>query len=339
VVALIAAATLILQPWAERPAAVVVETATPGPATRVLAVNGRTAAIRSVDLRPLVSGTLASIAVAEGEVVEAGATLAQIDASAQQTVVLQALAALDAALVAQDEARATLARTEAMGANVARVTVENAERALQAATQEVARTTAAFDGAQIRLADFTITAPIAGTVLAIDVDPGQSVDPSTVLMTLADLSELVVDTDVDEANATQIRAGQPAVLQLAGETTRRDGRVSTVSQRVDAATGALAVRLAFDAPVSAPVALTVTANIIVDSRDAAITVPRAAVVSDDAGAAVFVVAEGTARRRPVTVIDWPAARLIVTEGLAPGDIVIADATGIADGQAVAALRP
>jgi hypothetical protein len=38
----------------------------------------------------------------------------------------------------------------------------------------------------------------------------------------------------------------------------------------------------------------------------------------------------------VQVIDWPAARLIVTEGLAVGDIVIAAATGIADGQSVSA---
>ena len=40
------------------------------------------------------------------------------------------------------------------------------------------------------------------------------------------------------------------------------------------------------------------------------------------------------QRRAVQVIDWPAARLIVTEGLVAGDVVIADATGIADGQAV-----
>ena len=34
------------------------------------------------------------------------------------------------------------------------------------------------------------------------------------------------------------------------------------------------------------------------------------------------------------VIDWPAARLIVTEGLEAGDVVIADATGLVEGQAV-----
>jgi hypothetical protein len=41
----------------------------------------------------------------------------------------------------------------------------------------------------------------------------------------------------------------------------------------------------------------------------------------------------------VTVVDWPAARLIVTDGLSEGDVLITDAAGIADGQAVAVARP
>ena len=89
---------------------------------------------------------------------------------------------------------------------------------------------------------------MTGTVLALNVEPGQSIDPSTPLMTIADLGELIVETDVDEAYATQLRKGQAAVLQLAGETLLRDGRIDFVSQQVDAATGGLAIELGFDAP-------------------------------------------------------------------------------------------
>jgi len=330
---------LYFQPWAATTTGVVYETVVMAPATRVLAVNGRIAAAQSVDISPLVSGILTEVSVGEGDVVPIGANLARIDASAQQAVVRQALAGLDAAVVAQDEAQATYARSEALGNNVARVVLENAARAVQSATQEVSRMTALFDAAQIQLADFTLLAPIAGTILTLNVDPGQSVGPATDLMTLADLSQLEVETDVDEDYATQIRLDQHAVLQLAGETTLRDGRVSEVSHRVDAATGGLAVTLAFDAPVTAPIGLTVTANIIVDSRDAAMTLPRAAIVTDTEGTSVFVVADGIARRRNVQVIDWPAARLIVTEGLAPGDIVILDPTDISAGQLVSVAQP
>ena len=323
-----------LQPWMTPVPVVIVETVAFGPVTRVLAVNGRIAGVRSVDVRPLVTGTLVEVRIAEGDTVTRNQTLMQLDTAAQQAVVRQAVAGLDAALVAQDDAVATLARTRTLGANVPRVVLETAVRAEQAAAQEVARMTALLDQAQIQLEKFTIRAPIAGTVLALNVDPGQSVDPATVLLSIADLGTLVVETDVDESYATQIRTGQPTALQLSGEGKMRAGHVSFVSQRVDEDTGGLVVKLTPDAAMSAPIGLTVTANIMVDERAAAITVPRAAIVTDPTGDAVLVVTDGLAQRRAVKVIDWPAARLIVTDGLAAGDVVIADATGLTDGQAV-----
>ena len=330
---------LFLQPWASGPVVVAVETVTLAPVTRVLAVNGRIEALHSVDVRAQVGGTLADVPVIEGDSVQPGVILARIDPTAQQAILRQAVAGLDAALVTQAQAQATLERTRALGANVARTALENAETAVQTTAQEVARMTALVDQAQIQLGNFTVRAPMTGTVLALNVDPGQSIDPATVLMTIADLGQLIVETDVDEAYATQIRADMRAVLQLTGETATREGRVSYVSQRVDAATGGLAVKLVFDEPVTAPVGLTVTANIVIDRRDAALTVPRTAVVTGDGRSAVLVVADGTARLRPVSVIDWPAARLIVTEGLVPGDVLILDATGIADGQSVRVEQP
>ncbi len=328
------AALLYLQPWATPVPAVTVETVVLGPVTRVLAVNGRIAGVRSVDVRPLVSGTLVEVSVAEGDTVARSQTLMRLDTAAQQAVVRQAVAGLDAAQVALDDAVATLTRTRALGTNAARVTLESAARAEQTAAQEVARMTALFEQAQIQLEKFTILAPMSGTVLLLRADPGQSVDPATALLTIVDLGQLVVETDVDESYATQIRTGQPAALQLSGEAELRAGHVSFVSQRVASDTGGLAVKLKPDASLTAPIGLTVTANITVDDRASAITVPRAAIVSDAAGAGVLVLADGYAQRRAVQVIDWPAARLIVTEGLAPGDVVIADATGLSDGQAV-----
>jgi RND family efflux transporter MFP subunit len=239
----------------------------------------------------------------------------------------------------QAQAQATLERTRALGANVARTALENAESAAQMAAQDVARMTALVDQAQIQLGHFTVRAPMTGTVLSRNVELGQSIDPSTVLMTIADLGQSRVETDVDEAYATQIRAGMSAVLQLTGETATREGRVTFVSQRVDPATGGLAVKLAFDTPVTAPVGLTVTANIVIDRQDAALTVPRTAIRTENGGTSVLVVKEGIAQLRPVTVIDWPASRLIVTDGLVPGDVVILDATGIADGQRVRVEHP
>jgi hypothetical protein len=96
----------------------------------------------------------------------------------------------------------------------------------------------------------------------------------------------------------------------------------------------LAVKITPDAALTAPVGLTVTANVVVDDTTA-LTVPRAALQ----GGAVFVLVGKAARLTPVTVIEWPAARLIVTEGLAEGDAVIVDATGLTDGQIVTPVDP
>lgn len=322
--------------WMARPTPIAVEIVAFAPVTRVLAVNGRIGAVQSVDVRSVASGNLVGLPVAEGDLVEANQALAQVDAAAQNAIVRQAIAGLDAAIVAQQQATEVYDRAVALGGNVARTALEADAHAVQSATQEVARQTALLEQARIVLETYTVRAPVAGTVLEIDAEEGQIVGPSTRLLTLADLSELVVEADVDEAYATQIAVDQRAVLQLAGETGTREGHVSYVSNRVDEATGGLAIKISFDAAVSAPIGLTVATNIIVDRRDEALTVPRTALLNDDW---VFVVADGVAELRPVTVVDWPAARLIVTSGLAEGDVMIVDATGIADGQPVAMNQP
>ena len=334
VAAVILLAALYWQPWAQKPTAVVTETATPAPLTRLLAVNGKVAALHSVDVRSTVSGRLEIIAAKVGDPVRQGDLLARIDSAQQQAVVRQALAGLDAGLVALAQAEASVARDRALGGNVSRAALEDAGRAAQTAAQEVGRLTALFDQAQISLEYHAITAPIAGTVLESEADVGQTVDPATVLFTLADLGQLIVETDVDEAYAVQIAIGQPVVFQIVGEAAMRTGKVSFVAPRVNEASGALAVKLAFDQPINAAVGLTVTANITVDSQPAAISVPRAAVVTVAGKDAIFVLTGDVAQRRDVVVVPWPAARLMVTSGVVAGDRVIVDATALVDGQPV-----
>lgn len=334
VAAVIVVAALYFQPWASKAVPVTVETVTAGPLTRLLAVNGKVAALHSVDVRPTVSGRLQSIIATIGDSVKRGDVMARIDSAVQQAVVRQALAGLDAGYVALAQAEANVQRNRALGANVSRTALEDAERSAQTAAQEVGRLTALFDQAQIALEYHTVRAPISATVVASEADVGQTVDPATVLFTLADLGQLIVETDVDEAYAVQITVGQPVVMQIVGETGVRTGKVSFVAPQVNADTGALAVKLAFDRAIVAPVGLTVTANITVDSQSLAISVPRAAVVTVGGTDAVFVLAGDAVQRRDVVIVPWPAARLMVTKGLDPGDVVIVDATGLVDGQTV-----
>lgn len=331
--AIVSAATGWWNLAATRPVQVVVETATLAPTSRILAVNGQIAAESSVQLQPAVTGTVLDLLADEGDVVARDAALMQLDASQQQAVLRQAQSALDKGLVAQEQAAASYGRTRDLGSLVARSVMEDASRALTSSAQEVERLRASVDEATIQLGRYTLRAPIAGTVMSRSVDPGQLVSPSTVVFTVSDLSDLVVETNVDEAYATQITPGLPATLQLIGSPAVLEGKVRSVSPKVDPDTGGLAVKVGFADPQQAPVGLTVTVNIVVESSDA-LTVPRTALQGD----AVFVLQDGRARRTPVQVIDWPADRLIASQGLTPGDQVIVDATGLADGVAVTVAK-
>lgn len=311
-----------------------VETATLGTVTRVLAVNGKVEARASVQVRSAVSATVSELLVDEGDLAAKGDMLAQLDASQQQAIVQQARSALEQGRIKQAQAAATYGRDRDLGGIISRSQLDDAKLGLEGAAQEVARLQALLDQATIQLDRYTVTAPMAGTVMSRTIDPGQLVDPTTALFTLADLSDLIVEADVDETYASQIALGQSATLQLVGRSDTLAGSVVFVSPRVNAATGGLAIRIGFDRPIVAPVGLTVTANIIVDQRKA-LTVPRSALLAG----AVFLLDAGTAVQRPVRVIEWPAARLIVTDGLNAGDQVIVDSTGLSDGLAVTVAVP
>ena len=331
---LLAAALWYFQPWITKGVPVTLETVATAPLTRVLAVNGRIAPLHLVQVTPLITGKLTAVLGEEGSGMMQGDTLAQIDAMGQQATVRQALAGLDAGLVGETQAKTAFARATALGGTISRLALDDARSAQQTATQDVVRLQAAFDQSQIDLAKFTLLAPITGTILTRTAEVGQVVDPATPMFSMANLGQLVVETDVDEGYAAQITTGLRAVLQMKGATAPQGGKVSFVAAQVDAATGGLAVKISFDAPVAAPVGLTVTANIVVDHKDVAIAVPRAAVVRDAAGDAVFVAKAGKAVRTAVTVVDWPADRIEVTSGLMAGDQVITDATGLLDGAAI-----
>lgn len=330
----LAAVTYLYGPWQTTGSAVQVEVMAPGPVTLVLAVSGKVAPRDQVQIRSAVSGTLQEIMASEGSTVIKGAVLAQLDPSQQEAIVRQAASALRQGQVQEEQAKITYARNLELGNLVARARLEDSKLALDGATQDVARLTALLDQATIQLGRFTLRAPMAGTITTRSVDPGQLVDTATVLFTLADVSALLVETDVDEAYATRIAVDQDAALQLVGSRETLAAKVFFVSPRVDPATGGLAVKLAPDVPLQAPIGLTVTANIVV-GQEQTLTVPRTALQGD----AVFRLIDGRAVLTPVTVTDWPSSRLIVTGGLKAGDQVIVDSTGLTDGAAVEAGAP
>ncbi|MCW5721454.1 MAG: efflux RND transporter periplasmic adaptor subunit [Devosia sp.] len=319
------------RPWEPKPAAVRVEQLAIGPFAQVLAVNGRVVAREVVSVRPPVSAQVVEVLVREGDAVADGDVLVRLDAAQSLTLVDQAQAALEAGIVSRTQAQANADRAVALGDNVARSSRENAELALSAASREVERLQAALAEANSQLSQYTIIAPLGGVILERNVDRGQLVDPQSELFTIANLNELEVATDVDELYSARIRTNLGALLKPVGDTVAQHGHIVFASPTVDPSTGGRAIRIAFDNPVELPVGLTVNANIIVAEMEAALTVPRGAIVTEGTESHVMVLQNGIARVRPIVLSDWPADRVVVLEGLAAGDLVILEPSSVADG--------
>jgi membrane fusion protein, multidrug efflux system len=326
----------VQRPWETKPTAVAVETVSEAPVSQLLAVNGRVAARDVVNIRSAVSGLVTNVGAREGASVALGDLLVQVDTAQPQALVDQAQAARAAGLVRQAQAQADADRARALGDNATRATREDAERSLTAASNEVARLTAALEQVQSQLSQYTITAPLSGTVLDRSVDQGQLIDTQTALFTVADLSQLLVETDVDELYSARIKQGLKALLKPVGDTVPQHGTVVFAAPTVDPSTGGRAIKIAFDQPVDLPVGLTVNANIIVAQTDAALAIPRGAVLTEDTQSHVLLVQDGLAVAREIEFSDWPADRVIVNQGLAIGDQVILDPTSVTPGQSVVA---
>ncbi len=326
----------LMRPWEPKPTVVAAEVVTPGEISQVLAVNGRVAASKSVTVRSAVSAQAMSVNADVGDAVEADAVLVSLDAALVEAQVEQARSALDAQLVQQRQAEANAARSQALGENATRASREDAELALAAAVNETARQQAALDQAQRQIDQYTIRAPMAGVVLSRGVDQGQLVDPQTELFVIADTSDLVVETDVDELYSSRVSAGLPALLKPVGATVAQYGTVTFAAPTVDPATGGRAIKIAFDERVALPVGQTVNANVIVDEVADALSVPRGAIVTDGADSHVYVIVDGVVAAKPIRFNDWPADRVIVTDGLVEGDVVILEPASVAVGDLVEA---
>ena len=101
---------------------------------------------------------------------------------------------------------------------------------LAIAQAAVAQAEAALEVARATLSQATLTAPFAGTVADIQVSPGQIVLPGQVVLTLADLTQLQVETtDLSERDVTGVQVGQEATVFVDALNVDVPGRVTLIS--------------------------------------------------------------------------------------------------------------
>ncbi|MEQ1768331.1 MAG: efflux RND transporter periplasmic adaptor subunit [Devosia sp.] len=318
------------RPWVPKPVLVAVELVSPGPASRVLAVNGRVTPAREVEINSTVTGRVSTVMVDEGDSVNQNTPLLSIDDTQQRAAVAQAQAQVEAAGARLAQAKMDYERAQGLENSISQKSLDDARLAVETAQKEVDRLASLLEQGRDLLEQHTVRAPFPGTILTRSADPGQVVNSSTPLFLFAELTSLHGEASVDELYASEVKRGLVVKARPAGHTGIIDGKVVYVSPRVDASTGGRLVRVSLPgaADLALPVGLTVTLNIVVEEQSEAITLPRGALIAGEVPA-VYVIVDGKAVRRPVQYIDWPSERLIATSGLEAGDVLVAESKAVA----------
>ncbi len=184
---------------------------------------------------------------------------------------------------------------------------------------------AALRSAEAHLARHTLTAPVAGTVLARRAEPGSLAIVGTPLITIAAGSVDRLVAEPDEKFLSRLALGQKAAASAdAFPDAPFDAAVSWIAPAVDPRRGTVEIHLALLAPPAHLLPdMTVSVEIALRRKDDALTVPRE-LVQDLATEApwVLVARDGRANRQPVTTGLLGPERVEVTSGLGEGDALI-----------------
>jgi len=192
---------------------------------------GNAVANESVEIRPRISQAITAIRFTEGQQVEAGDVLVELEAAEA----LAQVAAAKAALV--ESARQFKRAEELLRTNAVAPTQLEQAAARRDADQ------AALDAALARKAETVIRAPFAGRLGLRRVSLGSLVSPDTVITTLDDTDTIKVDFDVPETAIARLQSGLAIVARSAAWPDERfEGSVTTVDTRVDPISRTVAVR-------------------------------------------------------------------------------------------------
>lgn len=271
-----------------------------------VSANGVIDAARKVDLSANVMGQIVNLAVREGDRVEKGDFLLQIDQTQLAATADGAAASLkalfherDAARAAAEEARRNFERAErSFGDELipeseldrARSAVDSAVAQVAAIEQRIDRARADLAGARDTLSKTKMTAPIGGVVTRLPVEEGEVAvigtmnNPGTVLMTISDLSTVEAVLEVDETDIPYVALGQRAEVTIdAYDDETFEGVVTEVGSSPIEKAGDDAIDFEVHVRLEAPPAgirpgFSCSADIITDRRDAAIALPIQALV-------------------------------------------------------------
>ena len=299
-----------------------------------LLATGTVEPLQAVSVQPQVSGPIMRVAFREGQDVEKGQVLFQIDPRPFQATLSRAEAILERDKAQEANARQEAARYSELAGQeyVTAQQYDQSRTAAAAAAATVAASTAELAEARLNLQYATIRAPIAGRTGSLRVREGNLVRASeaTPLVTINQIRPILVRFAVPAANLSLIQERRAEKLVVRAEPVgggqASEGTLSFVDNAVDTTTGTIMLKGTFPNEGGAlwpGEFVNVRLRLYVDQD--ALTVPARAVVSGQQGSYVFVVQQdSTAATRPVKVVREAGDLAVVSGEIEPGQQVVTD---------------
>lgn len=241
-------------------AAAPVKAADTKPGDVVLTVSGYVIPHERIEISPKFMGTVIWIGVKKGDKVKKDDVMVRLEDDEYRARVLEAQGRLAIAEANLTNAEINLTRQIELAKEKVDTqrALDDAKRARDAAAAEINVAKGQVDLAQTYLGWCTIRAPISGTILEKLVDPNELVvpqsfggtrGPSTALVSLADLQDLQVEIDLNEADLSKIRLKQHCrVSPEAYPDKKYQGYVVEIAPEANRSKGTLQVKVQVEQP-------------------------------------------------------------------------------------------
>jgi multidrug efflux system membrane fusion protein len=296
--------------------------------------SGRIEAIESVEIRPRVSGYIASVNLKPGAPVRKGDVLFVIDPRPYQAEASRTHAAAQAARAKADLAKVELERARQLVADKAIAQQEADEKASNYTELEAqARAAqAVWESAQLNLAFTSVRSPIDGRVGKAEVTLGNLVEGNALLTTVVSNDAVYASFNGDEDSyqrvGAQARKGEAVAVRvgLANEVGfPHEGRLEFVDNRLDPATGSVRMRALFkneDGSLAPGLFARVQLAAASDSGKAILVADRAVGTDQNRKFVYVVTPDGKAQYREVRLGPVIDGLRVVRHGLNAGDKVV-----------------
>lgn len=179
--------------------------------------------------------------------------------------------------------------------------------------------------ARANYANSRITAPISGVITARNINPGELASPSQPVLSIVNLDKVVLRVDVAENLINTIKEGSVVDVKVpAVSTATFKGTITNVALAANPSTKAYQVKIQIANPGHLLKPGMFAEAELKGKAGEAITIPRQALLKTGDNNAVWLVADGTARKREIIIQTLDDKNVLVLSGLNNGEKVIVD---------------